>query len=428
VDASDRFLHAARRYARRAKDRRVLAMIEQNLGINCNIRGALDAALQHYRRALGCYERLGETRYTAQVLNVLGMLYTDLRRWGAAEKSLARSAELCETLGERTTHVMVEVSRAELFATQGALDRARSACDRANALARALGQEPALGEVMRWYGVIDRERGEFEAAETSLRDAHRIAKRHGIRLLEAESQRELALLFRAQSRNREALASLLASRRLFHDLRAERDLAELGRRLDEIERQFLSVVRDWAESIEAKDRYTHGHCNRVAEYGTTLARQFGFDDDTLRWFHMGAFLHDVGKMDVPIAILNKPGRLTDEEFAIMKRHTTAGDAIVADLEFPWDIRPLVRSHHEHWNGRGYPDRLAGEAIPLAARILCVADVFDALTTTRPYRPALTIEEALAVMRDGAGTQFDPAVWTEFEALVTSGLFASVLAA
>src|SRR5690606_25841802 len=105
----------------------------------------------------------------------------------------------------------------------------------------------------------------------------------------------------------------------------------------------------------------------------------------------------VGKIEVPAEILNKPGKLTSEEWREMQAHTTAGDRIVAELEFPWDIGPIVRSHHERWDGSGYPDGISGDAIPLTARILCIADVYDALTTTRSYRPALSREEALEIM-------------------------------
>ena len=127
----------------------------------------------------------------------------------------------------------------------------------------------------------------------------------------------------------------------------------------------------------------------------------------MTWLRMGAFLHDVGKTEVPVEVLNKPSGLTPEEWELMKAHTTKGDEIVAALEFPWEIRPIVRSHHEKWDGTGYPDRLAGYDIPLHARILCIADVFDALTTTRSYRPALSRAEALRIMTRDAGKHFDP---------------------
>ena len=149
-----------------------------------------------------------------------------------------------------------------------------------------------------------------------------------------------------------------------------------------------------------------------------LGSAVGIQGRDLTWLRMGAFLHDVGKTVVPADVLNKPGKLTDEEWDVMKGHTVEGDRIVEELEFPWDIRPIVRSHHERWDGTGYPDGLAGGAIPLHARILCIADVYDALTTTRSYRPALSMDEALRIMRREAGRQFDADLLAVFEHLVT----------
>jgi HD-GYP domain-containing protein (c-di-GMP phosphodiesterase class II) len=127
---------------------------------------------------------------------------------------------------------------------------------------------------------------------------------------------------------------------------------------------------------------------------------------------MGAFLHDLGKTAVPEEILNKPGKLTAEERRIIENHTVAGDDILSTIEFPWDIRPMVRSHHERWDGQGYPDGLAGQNIPFTARILRIADVYDALTTTRSYRRPLTPLEAFQIMEDDRGS-FDPDLWAIF---------------
>ncbi|HWV56315.1 MAG TPA: HD domain-containing phosphohydrolase [Longimicrobiales bacterium] len=424
--ASDRVFQHAARAAHRANDRRAVAMIEMNLGINCTIRGDLGLALSHYRRVLAFYTTLEEPRYMALVLNELGMLYTDLGAWDEAERALEQSARYSEEAGDLHTSIMVEVNRTDMYFSRGALDRAREACERAHELAKRFGQDAALAEVYRWLGAIRRELGELPDAERHLLEASRIAKTKQIRLLDAEVHREIALLYQRQGRNREALEALLASRRAYTELSARRDLADLGRRLAEIEAEFMAVVRAWAESIEAKDRYTYGHCARVAQYAVALAERLGFDEESLRWFRMGSFLHDVGKMATPAEILNKPGRLTQEEFEIMKQHTIVGDAIVADLDFPWDIRPIVRSHHEHWDGGGYPDGLAGEEIPLSARILCVADVFDALTTARPYREAMSPATALEIMRRDSGRIFDPMVFDAFVDLLSRNAFAELL--
>jgi putative nucleotidyltransferase with HDIG domain len=157
----------------------------------------------------------------------------------------------------------------------------------------------------------------------------------------------------------------------------------------------------------------------VADYACALARDVGFDDITMFWFRIGALLHDVGKIVVPIEILNKPGRFTPEEREIMERHAPAGAELLADIDFPWDILPMVRGHHERWDGTGYPDKLAGENIALSARITCLADVFDALTTDRPYRPGFTRDEALKMMAADSGKLFDPELFVHFDRVIRS---------
>jgi putative nucleotidyltransferase with HDIG domain len=262
--------------------------------------------------------------------------------------------------------------------------------------------------------------GKPQLAEDHFRRAIDLAESCQDRLLEAETHSEWALLHLAAGRNRDALLGLNRASRLFTDLRARAELLDAEQRLDKLEQTYLRVVKAWGDSIESKDRYTAGHCQRVADYACLLAERLGFAGRDLTWLRMGAFLHDVGKTEVPGEVLNKAGKLTDEEWALMKRHTTAGDEIVAELNFPWDIRPVVRNHHEHWNGKGYPDGLEGESIPLTARILCIADVFDALTTARSYRGAMTVAEALRIMTEDSGRIFDPTLYPVFHELIEAG--------
>ena len=204
---------------------------------------------------------------------------------------------------------------------------------------------------------------------------------------------------------------------LFTKLRAQLNLADLQRRVSRLEDRFYLVAARWAQTIESKDAYTLGHCERVADYACVLAREVGFDDITMFWFRMGAVLHDVGKIVVPSEILNKPGPLDADERGVMERHAAAGSDLLRDIDFPWDILPMIRGHHERWDGGGYPDGLAGENIALSARITCVADVFDALTTDRPYRPAFGHEEAMLMMAANSGKMFDPDLFARFERLV-----------
>jgi putative nucleotidyltransferase with HDIG domain len=195
---------------------------------------------------------------------------------------------------------------------------------------------------------------------------------------------------------------------------------ETRRRLGELEAKFLEIVRDWGASIESKDAYTSGHCDRVADLACTLARLAGIDSESLFWFRAGALLHDAGKLIVPSSILNKPGPLNAEERALMERHPAAGEKMLAGIDFPWDVKPMIRHHHERWDGHGYPDQLAGEAIPLSARILCLADVWDALITDRPYRKAFAREKALEIMRKEEGKAFDPRLFQLFLGIVEGG--------
>jgi putative nucleotidyltransferase with HDIG domain len=150
-----------------------------------------------------------------------------------------------------------------------------------------------------------------------------------------------------------------------------------------------------------------------------MAKELGFDEQTLFWMRIGAMLHDVGKIVVPSDILNKAAPLTPAERAIIERHASAGADLLKDVEFPWDVLPMIRHHHERWDGAGYPDRLSEHAIPVSARILCVADVYDALTTHRPYRAAFTSEAALDAMRADRGRVFDPEVLDRFARIVRS---------
>lgn len=399
--------------ARRAGEATLVAMVEQNIGIVSNIRGDFRGALKRYRASLAAHRALGEHHYAAHALNNLGVLYTDLRRWRAAERAYAEALDICGRLDDAGTRLRVENNRVELLVLRERWDEAAPACRAVLALARELGDPFQQAEAHKHLGVIARERGDWAAADEHLNSAARIAEERGELLLGAEAARELAALHWRRHHNRETLQQLNKAHRLFSRLRARRDLADVSARLHDLEAMFLHIVSMWGQSIESADRYTQGHCERVADRACALASAVGFDEGTLLWFRMGALLHDVGKIVVPPEILNKPGPLTADERAIMERHPDAGVALIDDLEFPWDVRPMVRHHHEAWNGSGYPAHLAGEEIPLSARILCVADVYDALATDRPYRPAFSHQHTLQIMQEDAGRIFDPALFSVF---------------
>jgi putative two-component system response regulator len=199
--------------------------------------------------------------------------------------------------------------------------------------------------------------------------------------------------------------------------------AHMTRELENAEQMVFTV----ALAVEARDQETAGHCDRLASHAVELGRRLGMDEGQLVALRRGGYLHDIGKIGVPDAVLLKPGRLNDDEWQQMKRHVTIGVEILGPLKSLRPVLPIVRHHHERWNGGGYPDGLAGEHIPLIARVFQVVDVWDALTNDRCYRKALPPEEALEIIRDECERGFwDPCIVSEFENMIREQHFGSTM--
>ena len=206
------------------------------------------------------------------------------------------------------------------------------------------------------------------------------------------------------------------------ELRARvRSLVRLKRFTDELD-SAESIIMSLALTVEARDTYTGGHCERMAAYAATLGVHLGLTADEVGALRRGGYLHDIGKVAIPDSLLQKAGPLTVDEFEIVKRHTTIGDRLCGNLRLLRMVRPIVRGHHERADGSGYPDGLAGEDIPLLAQVMGVVDVYDALTTDRPYRPAMTPEDACAALEQEADRGWRRAdLVREFTALCRSGV-------
>lgn len=227
------------------------------------------------------------------------------------------------------------------------------------------------------------------------------------------------LAVRASVRGEDEIA-LLGSN--FNDMAA--NIEALVRKLKQALRQnqelFLETIRTLAAAIDAKDPYTRGHSERVSSYSMAISRHLGLNQEEVFRVHIAAILHDVGKLGIRESILNKPGGLSDDEFEIMRQHPAIGAQIMSPIRMLKDIIPGIRNHHETWDGSGYPDNLTGEEIPMVARIIGVADTFDAMTTTRPYQQAMTLDYVLQKMRSMSGSRFDPVVVEAFIAAVEAG--------
>jgi putative two-component system response regulator len=199
-----------------------------------------------------------------------------------------------------------------------------------------------------------------------------------------------------------------------------RSLLKLKQRTDELERAE-SVLFTLARSIEGKDPCTHGHCERLSDYSVRLGEHLGLSEEQLIALRRAGVVHDVGKIAVPDAILLKPGALTADEWKLIKEHPVVGERICAPLKSFRFVLPIIRHHHEKFDGSGYPDGLSGEAIPVTARVLQVVDVYDALTTVRPYKKAFSITDALQTMKqEVAKGWWDPHIFDQFERFVRGG--------
>ncbi len=171
----------------------------------------------------------------------------------------------------------------------------------------------------------------------------------------------------------------------------------------------IGILTALARTVDANSKWTHGHSERVTEYAVIIAKELGLSEDECQDLHRAGLLHDLGKVSIPAEILNKSGKLTTEEYTLMKGHPAEGDRILEPIRAFDKIRPFIRHHHERWDGNGYPDGLKGQEIQLGARILAVADVYDALYSDRPYRAGWSQEKVVSYLKEESGSAFDPIV-------------------
>jgi putative nucleotidyltransferase with HDIG domain len=344
------------------------------------------------------------------------MISADQGHWAEADRYFGESHSLAVEVGEVHLQGLCLLNHAEVHLARQAYEPARDSAERALTVFNQLDARLDKADAYRVLGMVYRETGRTVLAESRLKAAIEMARASASVLSEAEASRELGRLYQEMGRNQEALTLLNAAHRLFGRLDARVDLVDVGAKAAELERTYLAVVRDWGQSLESADGYTHGHCERVAGYALAVASALALSDEEQTTIRLGAYLHDLGKVRVPHEILNKPGALTAEEFAVMKLHPVWGIEMLAAIEFPWDIKPIIRWHHEKYDGTGYPDRLQGDEIPLSAQIICIVDVYDALTTTRSYRPAMDHAEAMRRMHDSRHW-WRPSVFAAFERTV-----------
>lgn len=396
------------------QSRELRARVEQNLGILANIQGDFDEAVARYRRSLEAYRASNDEHGCAIAYHNLGMASVDRQQLDEAERYFRESHAIAERAGDGYLAGLCLVNHAKVHVARGRYEDARDNAEAALAIFERVGVGSAKADAYRVIGMVYRDTGRIALAEARLRAAIELAVGAGAILNEAEASQELAILYQGMGRNQEALALLNAAHALFGRLDARVDLVHVDGKVAELEATYLAVVREWGQSIESSDTYTFGHCERVARGGVAVARALGLDEHAQTTVRIGAYLHDLGKVRIPHGILSKPGPLTRDEFEVVQMHPIWGIELLAGVEFPWDIKPIIRWHHERYDGTGYPDRLRGDEIRLSAQIVGIADVYDALTTARPYRPAFSHAAALAKI-DGARGLWSAAVYGAFRA-------------
>jgi putative nucleotidyltransferase with HDIG domain len=376
--------------------------VQQNLGILANIQGDLDEAIARYERSLAAYRDCGDEHGCAITYHNLGMVNADRGQFTAAECYFRESRALAERMGDAYLQGLCLVNHAEVDVARQRFENARQGAEAALALFDGLGARTPKADAYRVIGAVYRETGRPALAESRLRAAIDLAIAAGSVLAEAEASRELALLYQQMGRNQEALGLLNTAYRLFRRLDARVDVVHVGGKMAELQGAYLAVVREWGRSIESSDSRTFSHCERVARVAVAVGRILGVDDRTETTILLGAYLHDVGKVRLPHEILHKPGPLTPAELDLVRMHPVWGVELLAGIEFPWELKPIIRWHHEHYDGTGYPDRLKGDEIPLAAQIVGIVEVYDSLVTGRfddaPLTPAEALERITACRR------------------------------
>ncbi|HEY3221063.1 MAG TPA: HD domain-containing phosphohydrolase [Gemmatimonadales bacterium] len=409
VDARRHFLRAVQLGG---ASRELRARVEQNLGILASIQGDCEDALACYARSLEAYKTCEDEHGSAIAYHNLGMVSAQRQLLDEADRYFTQSYEIAVRVDDTYLQGLCLLNHAEVYFAREHYEEARRNAEAALGLFDKVDGGVLRAQAYRVIGMVYRETGRPALAEARLRSALELAVTAGSVLNEAAACRELAILYQAMARNQDALKLLNEAHALFGRLDARGDLVYVDGKMAELEATYLALVSEWGQSIESSDTYTFGHCERVASLALAVAQTLGLDKHAQTTIRLGAYLHDLGKVRVRHEVLNKPGPLTHDEREAMQMHPIWGVELLLGVGFPWNFRPIIRWHHEKYDGTGYPDRLRGDDIPLSAQIVGIVDVYDALTTKRSYRAAMSHEAAMAEIERCRGWWSD-AVYAAF---------------
>lgn len=392
--------------AEKTEDLSLMANIFNNLGAMSNILGDWEMAISYYQQSNEIYQKLEDVKGRARNYNNLGLTYRDMGDWEKAASYYEESEKLASGLGDVSLKANCALNHAQVLIHLSRLEEAREKCDEAYESLVSVGESGGVAEAMMLYGMIYTRMEKWALAEKHFEESVGTNESHGNILGMAECYREMALLYKNWGQSRKTLECLGKSFAAFKSLKAIRYLQDIDSKIVELEDLTFKITRDMGAAVESKDTYTFGHSQRVAHYAVEIAKRMHLGDETIKGIMVAAYLHDLGKVRVKKRILQKARKLSVREYFIIQKHPTWGVELLEGVEFPWEVKPLIRSHQEKWDGSGYPDGLKAEEIPLGARIIAIADMFDALTTDRPYRKALGLRTAVSIMKREAGTSID----------------------
>ncbi len=407
--------------ARQENDLTLVANVFNNLGAMSNILGDRNMAASYYEEAIDIYRQMRDYRGLARTYNNLGLTSRDRGDWENAARHYKHSTSIAQKLGDVSMTANATLNYVQVLIELEKFGEARDTCDGAYEIVSSTGEASGIAEAMMLYGMIYTRMEKWALAEKHFTDSLALNEKHNNVLGTAECYREMSLLYRAWGKNKKTLECLGRSFNAFKRLRAIRYLQDIDGKIADLEELTFKITRDMGAEVESKDTYTFGHSQRVAHYAVELAKRMSIENEQIKAIMVAAYLHDLGKVKVDREILLKERKLTPEEYYVIQMHPVWGVEILGDVDFPWEVKPFIRWHQERWDGSGYPDGLMGEDIPLGARIIAVADFFDALTTDRPYRSAYPLKQAVKIMKKEAGVSLDPGITKKFIRIVKERL-------
>jgi len=403
------------------EDKMIYADLVNNLGTIMNMRGNQQRALELYRESLKIYKSLNEVRKSAYTTNNMAITLAEQGQNNEALEYFESAYEIATSMRDAPLVMIVDINLADLYLKKSNVDEAKEHCARAEKhMVEAKLINGHLVETKKITGKIAVYEKDYDEAQRIFSEALEISREIGAKYLEAEVLMERGILYRTMDKHFDSLTDLEATYHIYTSVKADGKREQTEEVINSIEQLYLDVFDKLAQEVDRKDKYTKGHTDRVASLALLLAKELGLRANMLKTVVAAALLHDLGKIRIEDEILNKAGKLTEEEFTVIKKHPELGVELLRGKEFPWDIKPLVLHHHEKYDGQGYPHGLKGEEIPLGARVICVADVFDALTSDRVYRSGFDTAKALQIMDEESGTTFDPVILQCFVNMIGEG--------